>query len=209
MRTSRMVVDRGRWRRKATAVGWGRCRAARLLPFAAAARRWPMTRGCHLLATWVHRDPRLSSVQVGVWHRSAWVDAAGPVAALCCCTKSNAQIPAGGRTLRTPSKREYYVCTTAPSHPAHRSGYLGSRVRPEAASAPRAPHQSRHRLGGTPGSRGRAQPWRQRWRRRQWACSRHVTILNLSGQDCNVEAHFLPLTFKGQSSPGHSRHGSR
>jgi hypothetical protein len=209
MRTSRMVVDRGRWRRKATAVGWGRCRAARLLPFAAAARRWPMARGCHLLATWVHRDPRLSSVQVGVWHRSAWVDAAGPG----CCALLLHKVKCSNSCWRAYAEntfeREYYVCTTAPSHPAHRSGYLGSRVRPEAASAPRAPHQSRHRLGGTPGSRGRAQPWRQRWRRRQWACSRHVTILNLSGQDCNVEAHFLPLTFKGQSSPGHSRPGSR
>ena len=111
-------------------------------------------------------------------------------AALCCCTKSEVQTPAGGRTLRTPSKRDHDVCTTAPSHPAYRSGCLGSGVRFEAASAPRTPHRSRHQLGGTPGSCGRGRPWCQRPRRqRQWACPRHVTILNLTGRGSGAEAH--------------------
>jgi hypothetical protein len=127
---------------------------------------------------------------------------AGRAAALCCCTEFNAQnfqSRSGRRRLRTPPERDYGARTTAHSRAIHRFGYLGSRVRPEAAPAPRRPHKSRHQLGSTPGSCGRGRPWCERSRRqRRWGCPRHVTILMAHRKPCGVDAHFLPLTFKGQ-----------
>ena len=81
------------------------------------------------------------------------------------------------RTLRTSSKRDYDARTTAYSRPTHRSGYLGSRVRLEAAPPPRSAHQSRHQFGSTQGSGRRGRPSRRCRRKRQWACPRHVTTL--------------------------------
>jgi hypothetical protein len=91
--------------------------------------------------------------------------------------KVNAQTPAWACTLRASAKREHDVRTTAYYLSPRRSGYLGNRVRPEAASTSRTPHQSRHQLGSTQGSRGCGRPWRRtrRWRRRPWP--RHVTVL--------------------------------
>jgi hypothetical protein len=94
------------------------------------------------------------------------------------CGASTPQSRFGWRTLKTPPGRGHDAWTSAHSQPTRRSGYLGSRVRPEAASAPRSPHESRHQLGGAPGSCSRGRPWCQRPRRqRRWDCPRHVTIL--------------------------------
>src|SRR5579872_6925783 len=63
----------------------------------------------------------------------------------------------GTRTLRTPPEGDYYDHFAGRSRPNPRSGRLGHKICPEAASAPRRPYRSRRRVGGTkgPGERRR------------------------------------------------------
>jgi hypothetical protein len=88
----------------------------------------------------------------------------GVIAALCCCTKSNAQTPAWGRKLRAPPEGDDDALAV-PFGPAHNLARCRGRDQP--ASAPQ--HQLRQRISGTtyrgPGERQRAAFRRCRGRR--------------------------------------------
>jgi hypothetical protein len=67
-------------------------------------------------------NPEKADYSAGV-SSSVWSWAPhGAVAALCCCTKSNAQTPVWGRTLRAPPEGDHHDArTTDHSHPPRRS----------------------------------------------------------------------------------------
>ena len=89
----------------------------------------------------------------------------GVVAAFCCCTKSNAQTPAWGRTLRAPPEGDDDALAVL-FDPVHNLARCRGRDQP--ASAPQ--HQLRQRISDTtyggPGERQRAALGRCRGRRR-------------------------------------------